>query len=46
MFSHSAVLFALGLYNVAAQHGSSVDDGPGDVFILNWGLEEHFLLWA
>ena len=43
MFPYSAVPFALGLYNVAAWHSSSVDDGPRDVLILDWGLEKHFL---
>ena len=38
-----AVTFALGLYDIAAWGRSLVDDGSGDVFILCWGQEQHFL---
>ena len=46
VFPCSAVPFALGLYNVTVWHGSSIDDGPRDVLILNGGPEKHFLPWA
>ena len=46
MFPCSAVSFALGIHNEAMQHGSSFNNGPGDVLILNWRPEEHFLPWA
>ena len=35
MFPCSVVPFALGLHDVAVQHGSLFDEGPGDVPILN-----------
>ena len=46
MFPGSAVPFALGFYDVAAQCGSTFDDGHRDVLILNQRPKEHFLLWA
>ena len=36
------VSFALGLYKVAMQCSSLIDDGPGDVLIIYQGPEEHF----
>ena len=56
VFPCSVVPFALGLHNVAVQHGSLFNDGPGDVLILNLRPEEYFcpglssmrsqILWA
>ena len=46
VFPHSAVPFALGLYDGTVWHSSSVNDGPRDVFILSWELEKHFFPWA
>ena len=43
MLPGHAVRFALGLYDVAAWGRSLVDDDSGDVFILCWGQEQHFL---
>ena len=46
MFPHSAVPFALGLYDIAVWHSSSLDDGPRDILVLDGGTEKHFLPWA
>ena len=46
VFPGSVVTFALGLYDVAAWGRSLVDDGSGDVLILCWGQEQHFLAWV
>ena len=43
MFPGSPVPFVLGLYVVAVQHGSLVDDGLGDIFTIYWGPEEYLL---
>ena len=43
VFTCSLVPFASGLYNVIVWHGNSVNDGPGNVLILYWGLQKHFL---
>ena len=39
MFPGSMVMFALGLYDVAAWCSSLVDYGPGDVLIIDQGSE-------
>ena len=46
MFPGPMVPLALGLYIVTAWHGSLIDNGPGDVFAVDWGTEEHFLAWG
>ena len=43
MFPGSPVPLVLGLYVVAVQHGSLVNDGPGEVFTIYWGPEEYLL---
>ena len=45
-FPFSVISFSSGLYDVTAQHGSSLDDGARDVFIFDQGPEEHYLPWA
>ena len=46
MFPCSALLFVLGFDVVAAQHGCLLNDGPQDVLIICWGLEQDFLAWG
>ena len=41
-----AIVFALGLYDVAAQGGSLVDYESGDVLILCWGEKQYLLAWV
>ena len=43
LFPGPAKAFVLGLYNVAAQHGSLVDNGPRYVFIFCQRPEQYFL---
>ena len=46
MFPGSMVMFALGLYDIAACHGSLVSYGPVEVFIITQGSEQHVLPWV
>ena len=43
VFPCSTLPFALGLYEVTVWCSSLVDNGPGNVFTIYWGPEEHFL---
>ena len=46
VFPASAVLFALGLYDVTVQLSSLADDGPWEVLIICRGPEQHVLAGA
>ena len=46
MLPGSAIVFALGLYDVSVQHSSLVNNGPWDVFIFCPRPEQHFLAGA
>ena len=46
MLPGPAVSLALGLYVIAAQGRSSVDNGSGDVLTLYWGQEQYLLAWV
>ena len=46
MFPGSPVPLALGLYIVAVQCSSLVNNGPRDVLTIYWGPEEYLLAWG
>ena len=43
MFPSSALLFTLCFDDIALQHRCLLNDGPRDVLIICWGLEQDFL---
>ena len=46
VFPVSLVASTLGLYNVAVQFSSPVNDSPGNLFSICWGPEQYLLAWT